>query len=154
MKAGKRAERRAVTAVERAACLKPIRGRGRGFHGGRFVYVARDSRGRRRSVHFEWDGAAKDGGGRLVVLEAELDPGLNAAHIQTHLTRLPLMAGAGDAVSKVIWIVRRSRRRRLVEIVDTWAAHYGPLFALPLPEMEVRTPDGEVMPWWVDGHAR
>lgn len=154
MKAGKRAERRALTAVERAAGLKPIRGNGHGFHGGRFVYVVRDSRGRQRAIHFEWDGAATDAEGRLIVLEAELDPGLNAAHIQTHLTRLPLMARAGDVVSKVIWIVRRGRRRRLVEIIDTWAAHYGPLFASPFPEMEVRAPDGEVMPWWIDGHAR
>jgi hypothetical protein len=153
MKAGKRAERQAITAVERLAGLTPRRGRGKGFHGGRFVYVTRDARNKPRVVNFEWDGAATDQGGRLVVLEAELDPGLNAGHLQGHLTRLPLMARCGDVVSKVIWIVRRASRRRLVEIVDTWIAHYGPLFQGAMPEMEVRAPDGEVMPWWIDRTA-
>jgi hypothetical protein len=154
MKAAKRAERQAVTAVERVTGLTPRHGKGKGLHGGRFVYVARDARNKPRVVHFEWDGAATDDGGRLVVLEAELDPGLNAVHLQSHLARLPLMARAGDVVSKVIWIVRRARRRQLVEIVDTWIAHYGPLFDRPVPEMEVRAPDGKVMSWWISGQMQ
>lgn len=151
MQQGKRSERQSVTAVEQLAVLTPRKGNGRGSHGGRFTYVSRDPKGVRRAIQFEWDGAATDNSGQLVVLEAELDPTLNAGHIHGHLNRLPLMARSGDGVAKVIWIVRRSRRRRLTEIVSTWLAHYAPLFTEQIPDMEVRTPDGEVMPWSLKG---
>jgi hypothetical protein len=154
MEHGKRSERRAVTSVERLAALTPRKGRGKGFHGGRFTYVSRDARGVCRPIRFEWDAAAKDSEGRLVVVEAELDPALNAGHIHGHLNRLPLMARSGDTVSKVIWVVRRSRRRRLTDIVSTWMAHYAPLFVEQIPQMEVRTPEGELMPWAIDRRSK
>lgn len=140
----KRRELSAVRAVMEAEGIRPRRSKP--TSSGRFHYSDRDEKGRPRNLGFEWDGAGFDDGGRLIIIEAELNGSLNASHIQSHIARLPLMISAGDSVEKIIWVIQPSSRRQLTDIISNWMAFFEPALKIRMPEMAIRSPRGDPIP--------
>jgi hypothetical protein len=141
----KRQELAAVRTVMQAEGIRPRRSTT--ASSGRFHYSRADGGGQIRSLGFEWDGAGYDKDGKLIIIEAELNGSLNASHIQGHLARLPLMISSGDCVEKIIWVIRPSRRRQLIDLVSSWMIFYEPSLKIRMPEMLIRSPRGEEIIW-------
>lgn len=95
-------------------------------------------------VIFDWDGAAKDGKGEIVLFESELAHTFVVSHIQAHVARLYAMKKRGIPVKKLIWIVYPSCRRLLSRMVLAWLELFWDK-KVPFVEMEYRDGNGEIL---------
>lgn len=95
-------------------------------------------------IVFEWDGAGISNVGSIVLIELELG-GILDWHIQTHLCRLAVMINQGTPVDKFVWIIDQGAFQSIKNQVDSWLAFLKPVCNISIPNMEYRTPSGELL---------
>jgi hypothetical protein len=93
------------------------------------------------SMDFLWDGAGIDADGNVVVIEEELGP-IVAAHIQSHLFRLLVMAALGESIAGLVWVVPENSFERLHRIVRIWSYGQERVSVSPLPLMRYFDAEG------------
>jgi len=110
------------------------------YHGKKFEYFDSVSG---QEIKFDWDGAGI-ANKSIVLIELELG-GISEWHIQTHLSRLAIMIDQGTSIEKLVWIVDRGAFLTLKNAVDAWLTFFVPICKVKLPNMEYRTPNGELL---------
>jgi hypothetical protein len=107
----------------------------------RFIYSKRNPY---RKLVFEWDGAGISKEGKIVLIEAELK-NIDEWHIQNHLAKVAVMVGRGTPIVKLVWIVYREHFRLLRHYVDSWLTFFLPVIKVQFPDIEYRTPKGDLI---------
>ncbi len=92
---------------------------------------------------FEWDAAGIANTGSIALIELELG-GISDWHIQTHLCRLAVMIAQGTPVERLVWVIDRGVFQSMKNQVNSWLAFLRPVCKVSLPDMEYRTPSGEL----------
>lgn len=96
------------------------------------------------TVIFDWDGAAKDRNGEIVLFESELAHAFVVSHIQAHIARLCVMKKQGIPVKKLIWIIYPSCYKEFVRAVVSWIELFWDA-KIPPVEMEYRDSNGGIL---------
>lgn len=96
------------------------------------------------NLSFEWDAAGISTTGSIVLIELELGE-ISEWHIQTHLCRIPIMIEQGTPVEKLVWVVDQSSFQSIKKQVNSWLTFFRSVSRLPLPNMEYRAPNGELL---------
>jgi len=126
-------ERKAIQEIMRELRLKG--------HEGGFRYFDSNSG---YEIVFEWDSAGISNAGGIVLIELELG-GISDWHIQTHLCRLAVMIAQGTSVEKLVWVIDQGAFQSIKNQVNSWLAFFRPVCKVSLPNMEYRTPSGELL---------
>jgi len=93
---------------------------------------------------FERDAAGIANTGSIALIELELG-GISDWHIQTHLCRLAVMIAQGTPVERLVWVIDRGVFQSMKNQVNSWLAFLRPVCKVSLPDMEYRTPSGELL---------
>ena len=91
---------------------------------------------------FGWDAAGIANTGSIALIELG---GISDWHIQTPLCRLAVMIAQGTPVERLVWVIDRGVFQSMKNQVNSWLAFLRPVCKVSLPDMEYRTPSGELL---------
>ena len=120
--------------------LKFRKGSTVGSWGGTFRFFDRETG---EMLLFQWDGAAIDKDGSIVLIEEELcSP--SSLHIQGHISRLVIMLHFKHNVKTLLWVTNDQNYPVLKKIVKIWVKFFSKACNIKLPTMEYCRPDGSL----------
>lgn len=101
-------------------------------------------KGATKDIEFEWDGAAMNSMGEIILIEDEGSTIVNI-HIQGHVSRIALMVARGMRIKSLIWVVKKEEFARLWTLAEGWRKLLWIDMQTPTPAFEYRALDGELI---------